>query len=145
MSKQLNNKPELNKVEADSSLWSEESQRSYAAHYTKIYKDKEYCCWRCQKKSVFTAADQKYTYEVRKAYFWQQRILCEECWKEKNNIIFETKRYENQWAKSKKMLCQDLVFLQNWLNLLLRLEEYVPYKPNIAIKNMLTKLIEKNA
>ena len=129
---------------ADPSWWSEESQRSYAAQYTKTYKDKEYNCWRCQEKSVFTAEDQKYTYEVRKAYCWQRRILCQECWKEKNLITHKIQECEKQWAESKQTLRQNREFLQRWLSLLVVREEYVLYWSNIAIKNMINKLLKRN-
>jgi len=132
-------------ISADPSWWSEKSQRSYAAQYTKTYKDQEYNCWRCQKKSVFTAEDQKYTYEVRKAYYWQQRILCQACWKEKNLITHQNQECEKLWAESKQTLRQNQEFLQKWLSLLVVREEYVPYRPNIAIKKMINKLLEKNA
>ena len=131
-------------MKADTSLWSKESKQSYAVDCIKEYTDKEYNCWRCKTKSVFTAADQKYTYEVKKAYYWQQRILCHECWKQKNVITRNIQDCEKRWDKSKKTLKMDPTFLEIWLNLLVTREEYVPYKPNTAIKNMLTNLLDNN-
>ena len=130
-------------MKANPSNWSKESQQSYAADYTTEYKDKEYNCWRCQRKSVYTARDQKYTYEIHKAYFWQERILCQECWEQKNLIFKKIRKCEEDWAESKQNLRCDEEFLKNWLNLLIMSEEYVPYKPNTAIKNMLSKLLRK--
>jgi hypothetical protein len=52
---------------------------------------------------------------------------------------------QNIWAESKDTLKNDLTFLSNWLQLLLEYEKYKPYKGNTAIKNMLKKLINKNA
>jgi hypothetical protein len=50
-----------------------------------------------------------------------------------------------QWAKSKASLQKDNSFLSNWLRLLVTLEQYIPYKPDTARKNMLTNLITRNA
>jgi hypothetical protein len=66
-------------VPADPSKWSEKSQHSVSFHcvkqYTARYTDIAYNCWRCKKATVFSAADQKYTYEVKKAPIDQRRIL----------------------------------------------------------------------
>jgi hypothetical protein len=49
------------------------------------------------------------------------------------------------WAASKLQLSEDRDFLSKWLQLLTTQEEYVPYRPNTAIKNMLAKLLAKFA
>ena len=139
------NKPEAGVVKADPTLWSEKSKQSYAYYCVTTYQDKDYNCWRCGKKSVFTAVDQKYTYEVRKAHYWQQRILCQECWRQKNAITSKIQDCERKWATSKATLQNDREFLQSWLDLLVSREEYVPYRPNTAIKNMLAKILAENA
>lgn len=57
--------------------------------WTTEYKTYGYYCWRCRERALFTAADQKYTYEVNKAHIDQKRILCEGCWKRLNAITAE--------------------------------------------------------
>ena len=131
-------------VLVDSSLWEEASQGlQYAA--AKYYLDKEYDCWHCQKPCVFSASDQKYTYEVLKASRNQRRILCNECWKLSLKISEDIDACELKWNEQKVSLEKDNDFLNFWLQQLLAREMYVPYKPNTAIKNMLNKLIAKNA
>lgn len=76
-------------VPADPSQWSESSQRSVSVAWTTEYKTYGYYCWRCRERALFTAADQKYTYEVNKAHIDQKRILCEGCWKRLNAITAE--------------------------------------------------------
>jgi Probable zinc-ribbon domain len=135
----------LNSVPADPSKWSEKSQHSVSFNWVKEYTDIAYNCWRCKSAAVFTAADQKYTYEVKKAPIDQRRILCTECWKALIEIDRNIKQCEQQWAESKNLLRTNAAFLINWLNLLTSREEYVPYHPNTAAKNMLRKLLDQHA
>jgi hypothetical protein len=126
---------------ADPSLWSEQSQRSVAAGWTKEYRDIPYKCWRCKTEAVFTAQDQKYTFEVQKAPIDQRRVLCEDCWRESLAIARELETFEGRWSSEKPVLRRDKEFLARWLHLLQVREEYVAYKPDTAKKNMLKNLL----
>ncbi len=134
----------LHSVRADPSKWSEKSQQTVSFHFIKEYKDIPYNCWRCKKSTVFSAGDQQYTYEVKKAPIDQRRILCTECWRELLEIDRDIKLCEQQWAESKKSLRSNADFLAKWLNLLTSRERYVPYHPNTAAKNMLRKLLDQH-
>ncbi len=127
----------------DSSLWSEESLR-IPVPPPRQYKDIEYLCWRCRKESTFTAKEQKYAYEVKKRYFWQRRDLCGNCWAKSNELKNDLKVFEKQWLNSKNQLTRDKEYLSKWLNFLIELEKYIAYKPDIAKKNMLIKLMQKD-
>jgi Probable zinc-ribbon domain len=135
----------VHSVPADPSKWSEESQQTVSFHFIKEYKDVTYNCWRCKKSAVFSATDQQYTYEVKKAPIDQRRILCTECWGELLEIDRDIKLCEQQWAESKKTLRSNSDFLTKWLKLLTSRETYVPYHPNTAAKNMLRKLLGQQA
>ena len=126
-------------VPADPTQWSEESQRSVSFEWVREYKDLRYSCWNCKRDAVFSASDQKYTYEVRKANINQQRILCEPCWKESNRISEALAQCDEQWAGSKAKLRTDSVFLKRWLKL--TLSETYAFKPDTAKKAMLTTLL----
>lgn len=126
---------------ADPSQWNEASQRSVSFGWTTEYEDIEYNCWRCRKAAVFSATDQKYTFEVKKAPIDQRRILCADCWRLSLVIDKEVEACEANWALSKVSLRKDKEFLSRWLQLLISKEEYVPYRPNTAAKNMLQKLL----
>ena len=128
-------------IPADPTQWSEKSKHSVAFEFTREYEDISYKCWHCQADCVFTAQDQKYTFEVKKASIDQRRILCSECWSESHGIRAALRGCEEQWAKSKSTLQIDKAFLRRWLELLTVLETYVPYKPDTARKNMLGKLL----
>jgi hypothetical protein len=121
--------------------WSEKSKQSVSYHYKREYTDIEYSCWRCKTSCLFTAQDQKYTFEVKKASIDQRRFLCESCWSESHSIRTMIANCDAQWAALKANLQNDQEFLEQWLGLLIRLEEFVPYKPDTAKKNMLKKFI----
>lgn len=129
-------------IPADPSQWSEKSKNSVAYHFTHEYSDIHYKCWSCKSPSVFTAEDQKYTYEVKKASVDQQRVLCQPCWVESNRLKSDLTEKETLWASSKQELRVNAKFLAEWLDLLLGLEHYVRYKPDTAKKNMLKKLLQ---
>lgn len=128
---------------ADPQQWSEKSKQSYAYFYKRTYEDRAYQCWHCQAASVFTAQDQKYTFEIKKASIDQRRILCQTCWSESNRVRKSLREFEQQWGVYKATLQHDANFLDQWLSLLLRLEKFVPYRPDTAKKNMLSKLLAK--
>ena len=131
-------------VKADPNKWSRQSRQSFGAYLTKEYVDIPYFCWRCGKPDVFTAEDQKHSFEVKKNYFWQRRLLCQSCWQQAIVIKKELQSCQKRWASSKPSLQNDKKFLSQWLELLTRLEQYVPYRPDSARKAMLAKLIKRN-
>jgi hypothetical protein len=131
-------------VPANPGQWSEKSQRSVSFLFTSKYEDREYKCWSCGKTAVFTAEDQKYTYEVRKASIDQQRVLCAECRKVSLQISKDLESCESRWVIEKSMLEADRAFLSHWLDLLEKREHYVRYRPDKAKKNMLRKLLLKD-
>jgi hypothetical protein len=133
--------PSPSAIPADPSQWSEKSQGTLSAVFRREYKDKHYQCWHCRADAVFTAADQKYTYEVKKAPIDQQRILCEICWRRSIAIEGELIACSEVWSESKTERRADPGFLKRWLELLEEQETYVPYKHDLAKKNMLRKLI----
>ena len=90
---------------------------------------------------MFTAEDQKYTYETRKAHIDQQRILCQPCWRESLEIAANLEAHASKWAGEKRRLKSDKAFLGEWLGLLEKQEQYIPYKPDVARKNMIRKLL----
>lgn len=112
-------------AEIDRDQWSEASKRSYAYHYQRRhYEDIHYVCRRCGRRSVFTAADQKIAFEVKKHYIWQRRTLCGDC----NAGLFALRvlhrELEARWASRKAELSGDLEFLEAWQKVLSAFPEY---------------------
>ncbi len=105
--------------------WSEESKRSVAYSFDpKPYLDKAYSCRRCSAPDVFTADDQKHTFEVRKANISQQRSLCVTCHREWCHFDREVREYRRRWAADRRGLRCDLEFLRHWLVVLEALAKY---------------------
>ncbi len=131
-------------AKADPERWSKESKQSlaYELFAPKEYADRHYLCRRCDKPAVFSAADQKYTYEVKKGYIHQCRLLCPECWKGLRAVEHDIRACEARWADSRESLKQDMAFLENWLDLLRKHDTYEPSRKNTATQNMLRKLLE---
>ncbi|MCV2423807.1 zinc-ribbon domain containing protein [Paucibacter sp. DJ2R-2] len=128
-------------VSADPSKWSEASQRSVSAEWTSEYTDILYSCWHCKAESVFSAQDQKYTFEEKKAPIDQRRLLCQACWAESHRIAARLKEFDTRWAEQKQSLRTDKEFAAGWLETLELQERYVPYRHDVARKNMLRKLL----
>lgn len=143
MKKKANNTIKTLFSPANPEKWSDESKRSlsYVLFAPEGYADRNYRCYRCGKSAVFSAADQKYTYEVKKAYIHQRRKLCPDCWKPYQVIKHDIKVCEEQWVASKESLKNNADFLAHWLNLLLKYDAYEPYKKNLSTQNMLKKLV----
>lgn len=133
--------PSPTRIPANTNLWSESSQGSVAASFTKEYVDEPYQCWHCKSNATFTALDQKHAYEVRKANVNQQRILCEICWRESHRIAKELEDLAKLWDESKTTLKVDKPFLTTWLQRLELQETYIPNWQDVARKNMLRKLL----
>lgn len=112
-------------TEIDRDQWSEASKRSYAYHYQRrYYEDIHYVCRRCGKQSIFTGADQKIAFEVKKHYIWQRRTLCGDC----NAGLFALRilhrQLEAKWASQKTELSRDVAFLEAWHKVLESFPEY---------------------
>jgi Probable zinc-ribbon domain len=112
-------------VPCDPDCWSEESKRSVAYEFRPpVYRDKAYRCWRCGAPDVFTAADQKHTFEVRKANISRQRVLCGACHRERAELEREAGECGRRWAAGRVKLVRDPGFLRRWLEVLESLPGY---------------------
>lgn len=129
-------------VAADPNQWSEQSKQSVAFGFKREYVDEPYKCWRCSAACVFTAQDQKYTFEVKKASIDQRRKFCAACWSESHRLRTAMAERETRWAAERNTLRTDRNFLTEWLELLARWREFEPYKQDVAKINMLRGLLE---
>ena len=113
-------------VPCDPEQWSEDSKRSVA--YTQLtprpYRDKAYVCWRCRAPAVFTAAEQKHTFEVRRANISQSRVLCRACHRDWVDLEREARACRQRWAADRHALGRDAEYLRRWLVVLESLPRY---------------------
>ena len=136
----MKKKTSHNRIPADPANWSEKSQGSVGAYFIKEYEDKHYTCYKCKQNSIFTAREQKYTYEVKKAPIEQDRVLCTNCLKESHILKHKITECEARWKEARSTLEADYTFLTYWLGLLTAHAEYIRI-PNTAAINMLNKRI----
>jgi hypothetical protein len=129
-------------VAADPNEWSEKSKQSVAFHFMREYVDAPYKCRRCDAACVFTAEDQKYTFEVKKASIDQRRTFCRSCWSESHALKAKLADCDARWVDAKSVLQADREFLAGWLDLLTRWEQFAPYKQDVAKINMVRRLLD---
>jgi hypothetical protein len=122
--------------------WSRSSKQSLAYDFAgKTYADIIFKCRQCGANEVFTAKAQKRAFEDKKAYIWQQRVLCTSCWKDEQLIAKSLRSYMTKWKLDKQNLKSDAVFLQNWLKLL-ELHPYYGARKNTALIAMISKHLQ---
>jgi hypothetical protein len=129
-------------VPADPHQWSEQSKHSVAFYFRREYVDRPYKCWRCGAACTFSAQDQKYTFEVKKASVNQRRNLCAMCWSESHRLRTALSEHDVRWTAEKSDLRSDKEFLCEWLDLLTRWKQFAPYKLDVAKMNMLRRLLK---
>lgn len=128
-------------VEVDKRQWSEPSKRSYtyverASHYA----DVAYRCLKCSAHAVFTAAEQKHAFEVKKRYIWQRRVLCANCYAELHRLTLRERSLRQRWSEMNAVLKSDAAFLADWLDLLVAKSRYGK-RVNTAMANKLRKML----
>lgn len=130
----------------DPEHWSAESQRSVAYWFRppEPYRDKAYRCWRCDRPSVFSAADQRYTFEVRKARIDQQRVLCPGCHRQRCRLERVAGECRRRWSADRASLRRDREFLLLWLAAVEALPRYQA-RPDTAHLRMLRRLAAEAA
>lgn len=130
-------------IAADPEQWSAQSKHtvSYLMGFVREYTDETFDCRRCGAACVFTAEDQKYTFEVKKASIDQGRKFCAACWSESHRLKATLADFESRWAAEKRVLETDHEFLGGWLAQLDRWKEFEPYKQDIARINLLRRLL----
>lgn len=121
-----NKQPLSAEVPATPDLWSDSSKQSYVyqSSFRRMYSDRHYTCRRCKQAAVFTAQEQREAYEVRKAYIWQDRVLCAECFATRMKIEAGLRACALRWQAERDECQADTPFLQRWHSLLLQHVEY---------------------
>ena len=129
-------------VPTNPEAWSSSSKRSYVYELAPLeYCDRPYKCLRCSEPCVFTAEAQQEAYEIRKAYIWQKRKLCNNCYREKVEIEKSLSECRQFWLAEKSKACTNALFLTRWLG---HLEAHVDYGGKLDQGNikMIKALIE---
>lgn len=132
-------------VPMDATQWSEESKRSYlycghSYSQSDRYGDIHYSCIRCASPAVFTAADQKRSFEVKKNYIWQRRDLCPACHAQWVQLKAKDRACQARWTAERLTLKHDASFMGDWLQVLEALPSYDRRKHS-SMRTHLRKLL----
>ena len=73
---------------------------------------------------MFTAADQKHAFEVRKVNISQARVLCGACYRERVGLEREARECRRRWVIERPARPRDPEFLRRWLVVLEALPRY---------------------
>ena len=129
----------------DKSQWSKSSQKSSGGHYdagATHYENIAYRCVKCFAASIFSAEEQKHSYEVRKDYIWRIPTLCANCVIELTVLREQDNKFLEQWNIHKETLNGNLEFLTNWLHTLNEISKFgKPY--NQSAVTMLSRLVDE--
>jgi hypothetical protein len=103
---------------ANPEKWSPESRKADRYGVATHYFDEYFWCRCCSTLAVFTAEAQRKTYEERKAYIGQTRVLCSACHETRANMRAELNAFQARWQTDRMELQSNVQFLEGWLNLL---------------------------
>ena len=127
----------------DKSQWSKSSQKSSGGHYdarATHYENIAYRCVKCFAAGIFSAEEQKKSYEVRKEYVGRIPTLCGNCELELTALRKQDKEFLEQWNIHKETLRGNPEFLTNWLHTLNEISKFgKPY--NRSAVTMLSRLV----
>jgi hypothetical protein len=115
------------KVRVDPERYSESSKRSYGyeiINRKNYYSDINYTCSKCKADAVYTALEQKKSYENRKEYICSTRILCGRCWHEKRVLKKEAQLIEKDYCENKEDFLKDEAKLMRWLWVLIEYSKF---------------------
>lgn len=122
-------------------LWSDKSKASVDYVLARdYYEDIRFNCRACGASSVFTAAEQKYTYEVKKAYVWEQHVLCPSCFRTCLELQAEAATLLAAWLEDKALLTRSAPKLRRWLEVLELLPRFGVRKDTARIR-MLARVL----
>ena len=115
----------MKKFRINKDAYSDSSKKSYGFECLgDYYEDTKYRCKKCYKQDVFTAEEKKKTFEVKKAYMWQQRFLCNLCYQEMSSIKKELVEIDNDYLENKVAVMGNEELLNKWLYLLTEYPKY---------------------
>ncbi len=129
------------KVPINKDAYSDASKNSLGHEFLgEFYEDIHYQCYKCQQPAIFTAIQQKKSFEIRKEYMHQQRILCRNCWLKLRQLKCEMQNIEQLYSLDKEKMKSDKEFLQEWLFILKEIPKFGK-KTNTARIRFIEKIL----
>ncbi len=136
--KAVANKP---KIPINKNAYSDSSKRSVGHEFLgEFYEDIHYQCYKCKQPAVFTAIQQKKSFEIRKEYIDKRRVLCRNCWLELRRLKSEIQEIEYLYSLDKEKMKSDKEFLERWLFILKEIPKFGK-KTNTARIRFIEKIL----
>ena len=126
----------------DRTQWSQSSQRS-SGHYdsrANQYENISYQCVKCELIAIFTAEEQKYSYEVKKQFIRRIPNLCATCQTKLESLLATEKEFQQSWSVNSHALKSNVVFLKDWLTLLREIHTFGKATNYTMVKGILKLL-----
>ena len=132
-------------VKINKNAWSEKSKESLNYVFAKkFYENIIYTCRKCKKESIFSAEEQKISYEIQNNYIDQKKIFCEKCYINYKELKKQIHGYETKWQTESEKTKNTATYISEWLSAMNEMQSYG--KPiNEAMAKNLHKLISANA
>jgi hypothetical protein len=132
-------------VPVDAGQWSAAGQRRLGyLSPPRYYEDRVFSCRSCQCESVFSAAQQKHEFEVKKVHPLRQHVLCSSCLSRRHELQVANSNYLASWNLEKKDLLHNIPGLLVWLGILQELPTFGVRRDSARIR-MLERVISDAA
>lgn len=132
-------------VPVDTGQWSDAARRRLGyLPAAAFYQDRVFACRTCQCEAVFTAEEQKHEFEVKKAHYLRQRVLCPSCFAKRGELQHLNDQFAAMWNDREEGLRADVPSMLVWLDVLTELPQYGMRRDTARIR-MLEKLATEAA
>jgi hypothetical protein len=133
-------KSQTGRVPVDIDQWSEPARRRLGYLPAPLYyEDRIFACRSCQCEAVFSAEQQKFDYEVKKAHYLRQHVLCPPCFARRCYLQSVDRWFESSWLAGEPDMRGDVPTLLMWLDVLQELPLF-GVRPDLARIRMLERL-----
>jgi hypothetical protein len=132
-------------VPVDAGQWSAAARRRLGyLPAPAFYQDRVFACRSCQCEAVFSAEQQKHEFEVKKAHYLRQRVLCPPCFARRSELQDFNDHFAAMWDSREEGSRTDIPLMLGWLDVLTELPQYGVRRDTARIR-MLERLAAEAA
>ena len=112
------------RIPIDRSKWHKPFYRGHYDEQAAFYEGIRCRCRKCGLSFVFTAFEQRDSFERNGKYPGWQPSLCTQCHSEFLELVSEEAAYSEKWEKERGTVVQAEAFLKQWLSVLMHAESF---------------------
>lgn len=144
-SKRIQAQGRTGRLPVDVGQWSDAARRRLGyLPAPSFYEDRRFTCRSCQCEAFFTAEQQKHEYEVKKAHYLRQHVLCAPCFARRCELQTFNDHLAALWDAREQGARADVPGLLVWLEVLTDLPQYGVRRDTARIR-MLERLVAEAA